>query len=128
MLRKAYFRKRPVFILESIRVPLHERLPHLNYYEMRHGGDDTDIPYTIEYGEVVVNFWGTLVSSDLLLSKRWKCVDLNAYYRRQFMFGGEGLEIYNKNEIKRVLHEQANMAYQRQLKINRKLEVIPDGS
>jgi hypothetical protein len=96
MLRKVFFENRPVLVAEAMRIPPEQRDPNKEYYKMRHG-DDPNVPCTIEYNCVVVNFWGTLVSDHVILNKRWNCIELNPYYRRQYMYGGEAF--YDQEHI-----------------------------
>jgi hypothetical protein len=102
MLRRVFFENRPVLVAESMRILPENRYPNKYYYEMRHG-DDSNVPCTIEYNSVAVNFWGTMVSDHMILNKRWNCIELNAYYRRQFMYGGTAF--YNQEQIEAELRK-----------------------
>ncbi|WP_390917279.1 LPD28 domain-containing protein [Paenibacillus alvei] len=100
MIRKTFFEGRPVLIMEGTRIPTEDRESGKFYYELR-SGDHFDRPYTIEKS-VVTNFWGTLISDHMLLSKRFPCVNLNAYYRRSFRFSGT--EYCDTETINTLLH------------------------
>ena len=63
-IRTVNFRGQEVTVYEDQRLR-DDRLPHLYYYEMRHPDNDLSIPATVERF-VLVNFWGTLISTEPL--------------------------------------------------------------
>lgn len=50
-----------ISVLEDKRIPKAERDPNKFYYELRHADNDWSVPITVEKN-VLVNFWGTLIS------------------------------------------------------------------
>lgn len=69
MLRKVFYNNRPILVTESVRIPKEQRDPNKEYYEMRHG-DDPNVPCTLEYHPVTVNFWGTMIADHVILNRR----------------------------------------------------------
>jgi hypothetical protein len=47
------------------RVSAEDRHPDFQYYEIRHADDDWDMPISIE-NNVMVNFWGTIITDEKL--------------------------------------------------------------